>query len=150
MQVAPVTSAPASSTASSSASGQTGTDASSAYGLSFESLLRIILTQLTYQDPLKPMDNFEFVSQLAQFSQLQIGQTGNDRLQSIVSAQAGLQSTGLLGKQVDIGTSAQTLTGVVRAIAFDGGEPRLTIETTGGQTLSGISLGSVSQIREAN
>lgn len=151
MQVAPVTSAAAPGTAAAAASaGQSGTAASSAYGLSFESLLRIILTQLTYQDPLKPMDNFEFVSQLAQFSQLQIGQTGNDRLQSIVTAQAGLQGAGLLGRQVDIGTSTQTLTGIVRAVAFDTGEPRLTIETSGGQTLSGISLGSVSQIREAN
>ena len=42
----------------------TGSAAASAFGLSFESLLKIILTQLTYQDPLKPVDNFEFVSQL--------------------------------------------------------------------------------------
>jgi len=125
-------------------------DATSAYGLSFESLLRIILTQLTYQDPLKPMDNFEFVSQLAQFSQLQIGQTSNDRLQSLVSAQAALQGAGLLGRQVDIGAGAQTLSGVVRAVSFQNGEPRLTVETTDNQTLSGIALGSISQIREAN
>lgn len=122
----------------------------SPYGLSFESLLKIILTQLTYQDPLKPMDNFEFVSQLAQFSQLQIGQTGNDRLQTLVSAQASLQGAGLLGRRVDIGAGAQTLTGIVRAVAFEAGEPRLTIETANGQTLSGIGLGSVSQIREAD
>src|SRR5690606_13462746 len=63
------------------------TDASqaapSAFGLGFDALLKIILTQLTYQDPLKPMDNFEFVSQLAQFSQIQQGQTTNDRLESL-------------------------------------------------------------------
>lgn len=146
MQVTPVTASTPAATPAASAS----SDATSAYGLSFESLLRIILTQLTYQDPLKPMDNFEFVSQLAQFSQLQIGQTSNDRLQSLVSANAALQGTTLLGRQVDIGAGAQTLSGVVRAVTFSGGEPRITIQTSGGQTLSDIPLGSVSQVREAN
>ncbi len=147
MQIVPVTATPA--TPSAQESGKPA-DASSPYGLSFESLLRIILTQLTYQDPLKPMDNFEFVSQLAQFSQLQIGQTGNDRLQTLVSAQGSLQGAGLLGRQVDVGAGAQSISGVVRAVAFQSGEPRLTIETSGGQTISGIALGSISQIREAN
>lgn len=67
------------------ASGATGggnlsTTASNAFGLGFEDLLKIILTQLTYQDPLKPIENFEFVSQLAQFSQIQQTQTMSDRL----------------------------------------------------------------------
>ena len=57
--------------------------ATSAFGLGFDALLKIILTQLTYQDPLKPMDNFEFVSQLAQFSQIQQGQTTNDVLNGV-------------------------------------------------------------------
>ena len=121
-----------------------------AFGLSFESLLRIILTQLTYQDPLKPMDNFEFVSQLAQFSQLQIGQTSNDRLQLLVSTQGNSQATTLLGRTVDIPAGNSTLTGKVVAITFDNGEPRLTLETADEQTISNISLGSVSQIREEN
>jgi flagellar basal-body rod modification protein FlgD len=127
-----------------------GEAASSAFGLSFESLLRIILTQLTYQDPLKPMDNFEFVSQLAQFSQLQIGQTGNDRLQLLVSAQGNSQATGLLGRIVDIPAGSATLSGRVVSIAFAHGEPRLTIRTEDNQTISNLAIGSVSQIREGD
>ena len=122
--------------------------ASSAFGLSFESLLRIILTQLTYQDPLKPMDNFEFVSQLAQFSQHQIGQTGNDRLQTLVTAQGNSQAASLLGRIVDIPAGSATLSGKVVSISFANGEPRLTIETADDQTISDIALGTVSQIRQ--
>ena len=62
--------------------------AESAFGLDFQSLLSIILTQLTYQDPLKPVDNFQFVSQLAQFSQLQQSQTLNDQVTNLLAAQA--------------------------------------------------------------
>src|SRR6187402_655496 len=89
------------------------TSAKSALGLDFQSLLKIIMTQLTYQDPLKPMDNFQFVSQLAQFSQLQQSQTLNDQITSLLSAQATSQATGLLGRTVDFTNQSQDLTGVV-------------------------------------
>jgi len=146
MQVAPVGSiADASTATSASGSKDSVTDA---FGLSFESLLKIILTQLTYQDPLKPMDNFEFVSQLAQFSQIQQGQTANDRLQALVAAQANLQATSILGRQVDVAAGATTLTGKVVSIAFQNGEPRITIQTADNQTISDISISSISQIRE--
>lgn len=122
--------------------------ATSAFGLGFDALLKIILTQLTYQDPLKPMDNFEFVSQLAQFSQIQQGQTTNDRLQTLVGAQATGQATGLLGMTVDIPAGSATLSGKVVAVVFDNGTPRITIETAQGQTISGLSISSVTQVRQ--
>jgi flagellar basal-body rod modification protein FlgD len=124
--------------------------AQNAYGLDFQSLLRIILTQLTYQDPLKPVDNTEFVSQLAQFSQLQQSQTLNDQITSLLSAQAANQATGLLGKTVDItsgDTKTTTSSGQVTAVSFSSGQPQLTIKTADGQTISGLSLADISTVR---
>jgi flagellar basal-body rod modification protein FlgD len=129
---------------------RTQSEATSAFGLSFESLLRIVLTQLTYQDPLKPMDNFEFVSQLAQFSQIQLGQTSNDRLQQLVSAQGSMQAASLLGRIVDIPAGPATVSGRVVSIAFQNGDARVTVETPDRQTISNVALGSISQIRQGN
>lgn len=147
MQVAAV-SPTATDTPASSNSASSSDAATSAFGLSFDALLKIILTQLTYQDPLKPMDNFQFVSQLAQFSQIQIGQTTNDKLAALVSAQGSLQAAGLLGKQVDVGTGSNVVTGKVTAVSFSTGTPLLTIQTDDKSTISSISLANVSQIRE--
>jgi len=150
MQVAAVSPNPSSAAGSGSS---TQSSATSAFGLSFDSLLKIVLTQLTYQDPLKPMDNFQFVSQLAQFSQIQLGQTTNDDLQSLLVSQGNQQATGLLGKKVDLtsGTSgAPLVTGTVTAIALDSGAPLVTIQTTDGSTISGIALGNITQVREGN
>ena len=122
--------------------------ASAAFGLDFQSLLRIILTQLTYQDPLKPMDNFQFVSQLAQFSQIQQGQTANERLDTLVASQATAQATSLLGAKVDVPAGTATLTGKVIAVTFDNGSPRITLQTTDNQTISNISISSISQVRK--
>jgi flagellar basal-body rod modification protein FlgD len=146
MQVGQVTNGPAPSGATPASSQRAATDA---FGLSFESLLKIVLTQLTYQDPLKPMENFEFVSQLAQFSQIQLGQTTNDRLQQLVAAQGNLQAASLLGRQVDIPAGGgTTISGKIVSISFQNGDPRVTVETADKQTISNISLGDISQIRE--
>lgn len=147
-QSAPVSAADTGQTAQQNA--QTSSAATDAFGLSFDSLLKIILTQLTYQDPLKPMDNFEFVSQLAQFSQIQQSQTMNDRLETLVSAQATSQATSLLGTQVDIPAGATTLTGTVTAVTFDNGSPRITIKTADNRTISNLAIASVTQVRKGN
>ena len=118
-----------------------------AYGLDFQSLLKIVLTELTYQDPLKPVDNYEFVSQLGQFSQLQQSQTLNSTVTQLLSAQSATQATGLIGRTVDVSASGGLISGEVSAIAFSNGQPEITIKTSDGQTLSGLSIANVSQIR---
>ncbi len=147
LQVSPVAGSGSSGGSAPSTTQQAATDA---FGLSFESLLKIILTQLTYQDPLKPMDNFEFGSQLAQFSQIQIGQTGNDRLEAMAISQANAQATSLLGRTVDIPAGATTLSGKVISVTFAEGSPRIAIRTADNNVINNISISSVSQIKEGN
>jgi flagellar basal-body rod modification protein FlgD len=129
--------------ATAASTGQTATDA---FGMGFEDLLRIVLTQLTYQDPLKPMENFEFVSQLAQFSQIQQTQTMSERILGILQAQGANQATSVLGRTVDVPAGQATISGLVESISFQSGEPRLTIKTSDGRTISNIALSSVSRI----
>lgn len=123
------------------------TAANTGFGLGFEDLLSIVLTQLTYQDPLKPIDNFEFVSQLAQFSQIQQTETMSNSLQSILLAESTNQAAGLLGRSVDIPAGPTVITGRVIAVSFSEGQPRLTIETEDERTISNINLASISQVR---
>jgi flagellar basal-body rod modification protein FlgD len=126
------------------------TASTSSFGLDFQSLLKIILTQLTYQDPLKPMDNFQFVSQLAQFSQLQQGQSLNDQITSLIASQAATQATSLLGRTVDFATatgSAAVQTGVVKSVSFATGHPEVTVQTAAGEIIANISIANISQVR---
>lgn len=150
MQTAPIIGSDPSASGGAASGASTSDTATSAFGLSFESLLKIVLTQLTYQDPLKPMDNFEFVSQLAQFSQIQQGQTMSDSLQTLVSAQSTLQATSLLGNQVDIPAGSATISGTVTGVAFNNGTPSVTIETADHQTISNISISNIQQIRQGD
>jgi flagellar basal-body rod modification protein FlgD len=110
--------------------------------LGINDLLQILLTQLTFQDPLKPVDNEAFIAQLAQFSALQQAQDLNTKIDALSATQAALQSVGLLGRKVDFNGASGLLTGTVQAVALSTGVPLLTLTTTTG-TVPGISLGQI-------
>jgi flagellar basal-body rod modification protein FlgD len=121
--------------------------ASPASSLGLEDFMKILLTQLTYQDPLKPMDNQEFMAQMAQFTALEHSQRLNDRVQQLVEEQAALQSVGLIGRTVEITTSAGNKTGTVSALSLGGASPLLTLALAGGAVLADVSLSQVVSVR---
>lgn len=116
-------------------------------GLDMQSLLQIILTQLTYQDPLKPVDNFEFVSQLAQFTSLEQTRQMTDKIDNLLSVQSATQTIGLLGRTVDVQTDTALLSGVVKSVSFKEGTPNLVIETASGEFLTNANISQVVQVR---
>jgi flagellar basal-body rod modification protein FlgD len=118
-------------------------------GLDFQSLLGIIMTQLTYQDPLKPVDNFQFVSQLAQFSQLQQSQTLNDQITSLLASQGASQATSLLGRTIDYTDQDNALvSGKVESVSFTSGQPTVAIiRSSDGKRVSNISIADIANVR---
>lgn len=116
-------------------------------GLDMQSLLQIILTQLTYQDPLKPVDNFEFVSQLAQFTSLEQSRQMTDKIDNLLSVQSATQTLGLLGRNVDVQTDTALLTGVVKSVSFKDAQPQLTIETDSGGFLTNATISQIVSVR---
>ncbi|RIX79089.1 flagellar hook capping FlgD N-terminal domain-containing protein [Acidovorax cavernicola] len=127
-----------------SGSGATNLQANS---LGMEDFLKILLTQLTYQDPLKPMDNQQFMAQMAQFTSLEQTQQLNTKIETLITNQAALQSVGLIGKTVDVSTPTGTVTGTVSALSLSGSAPLLTVQTTAGATLNNVSLSQLAAVR---
>ena len=119
--------------------------------IGIQDFIRILVAQLGNQDPLKPMDNTEFVTQLAQFTSLQQTQDMNAKLDVLLVTQAAMQSVGLLGREVDFTTNAGApSSGKVRALSFTAGSPQLTVHVgpeTGGSDVTGITLASITAVR---
>jgi flagellar basal-body rod modification protein FlgD len=80
-------------------------------GLGRDAFLKLLVTQLQHQDPVKPKDDTEFIAQLAQFSSL-------DKLSAIESSMGDLR-TQLEAIQMTM----------LRALPLPGSEP---ITTTAG------------------
>lgn len=127
-----------------SAAAATGSPTSN---LSLQDFLRILTSQLSNQDPLKPLDNQEFVTQVAQFSTLEQSRQLNEKIDQLLAVQSVTSSVGLLGKTVDIDVSGNTVTGQVTGINYASGDPRLTVTTSSGAFQSGIALSQVITVR---
>ena len=115
--------------------------------ISMQDFLKILLTQLSYQDPMKPMDNQQFLAQMAQFTTLAQSQSLNGKIDQLLATQATAQSVGLLGRSVDVSTDGGVLSGTVVALALTGTTPQLTLRLTNGSEQAGIGLGQVQGVR---
>ena len=117
--------------------------------LGLEDFLKVLLTQLTYQDPLKPLDNQEFIAQLAQFTSLEQNRQVNDRLQQLLTIQSATQSVGLLGRTVEVqsSTGGTNTTGEVTTLRFRQGEPLVTVRATNGSVLTDMPLSQIVLVR---
>ena len=129
--------------------GAVGTTSSSlsSSNIGMQDFLNILLTQLTYQDPLKPMDNKEFMAQLAQFTTLGQTQELNTKIDALLSTQASMQSIGLIGRTVQVNTDAGTQTGTVTSLSWAGDTPQLGVTTSAGLVLSAVPLSQVTLVR---
>jgi len=81
------------------------TPASAQSPLGKDEFLRLLVAQLSAQDPLNPMDSREFSAQLAQFSALEQMTNVNKTLEDLVAAQQAMGNSSmisLIGKLVDV------------------------------------------------
>src|SRR6478672_2287087 len=77
--------------------------------LSQNDFLKLLIAQMTSQDPINPMDNQDMLTQMVQFSTLQGNNSMQGALTQMQSGQSLLQANALLGRQVTL----QVDTGVV-------------------------------------
>ena len=103
------------STSAVSATGSSLTQAAgSSKQLGKQDFLNLLVKQLQYQDPLNPMDDKDFVAQLAQFSsleQLTNISTGIDSLIKAQGRQEMMNAVGFIGKEVKASGDTLSKTG---------------------------------------
>ncbi|MBU8912627.1 MAG: flagellar hook assembly protein FlgD [Spirochaetales bacterium] len=78
-----------------------------------DEFLKLLITQLTHQDPTEPMDDREFIAQMAQFSTLEQMTNLSSEFERLGGLLQSGQAVSLLGKTVDIVLGAATITGQV-------------------------------------
>ncbi|MCE5312804.1 MAG: hypothetical protein LLF86_06605 [Nitrospiraceae bacterium] len=124
---------------SGSSSSTSSTEKSSA--LLKDDFLKLLVTQLKNQDPLNPMDNTEFVSQLATFSSLEQISNISSTMETLIANQTYQNATNaaaIIGKEV---TSVTGETGTVKAISIESDGVFLQVND------SKISLASIQSIK---
>ncbi len=91
-----------------------------------DDFLKLLLAQLANQDPTNPMENTEFIAQMAQFSSLEQMTNMSTEFTKLASMITGSEAVSTLGKTVDIEAGEQTVSGTVEA-AVRGAQPQVKV-----------------------
>ncbi|MFO8060904.1 MAG: flagellar hook capping FlgD N-terminal domain-containing protein [Bacillota bacterium] len=93
-----------------------------------DAFLKLLVAQLKYQDPLSPMDDRDFIAQMAQFSTLQ-------QTQALVRSQMTMLGASMLGRSFAVETrTGEYMEGTIESVRWWGDE--LMLVTDGGEALS--------------
>jgi len=101
----------------------TATTATSNSTLNQADFLKLLVTQMTSQDPLNPESDTDFAAQLAQFSSLQEATT-------MAGSMSTMQASSLIGSTVSVSSSTnsyQATSGVVTAVDMSSGSPEIQV-----------------------
>ena len=91
-----------------------------------DDFLKLLITQLSNQDPTNPMENTEFIAQMAQFSSLEQMTNMNESFGRMASMINSSQAATTIGKTVEINAGDTTTRGVVEATTM-GQNPQVLV-----------------------
>ena len=129
-----------------------------------DAFLKLMVTQLQYQDPLDPQDNSEYVAELAQFSALEQMTNVSDGITNVTKLVGNLDTSVLVGqlssmigqdlqwtvttKETDadgnVKTTSASLEGKVTGVSISDGMPTV-IATSGGETYQ-VAIGDITRV----
>jgi flagellar basal-body rod modification protein FlgD len=107
--------------------------ATSGNGMGKDAFMKLLVAQISHQNPLKPMDDTAFVAQLAQFSALEQTIGINKRLDDLATQQRGTANTqlgSLVGKNITVRGTMTSLdsSGIGAPITFSLDDNTTTVE----------------------
>ncbi len=115
--------------------------------LSQQDFLKLLVTQMTSQDPLKPTDAQDLLSQMTQFSTLNANTALQSQLAQMQNLNEFSEAGNLLGKQVTLQVSdTATAQGVVTGVDTSGSVPQIMVN---GQAYSLAQVLSVANATSA-
>ncbi len=142
-------------TVSNAASSSGGTSKTSPTGqLGEQDFLKLLVAQLGNQDPMQPMDNTQFVTQLAQFDSLQRMQSVDDQMGLLLKVEQLGQANGLIGKQIEAtgGSNGTNIKGTVDSVNVVNGSPVLSVDGQSVNLTDVVSVvnGEAAQLAQAS
>lgn len=91
-----------------------------------DDFLQLLIAQLTHQDPTSPMEDTQFIGQMAQFSSLEQMTNMNKTFTALSDMLTGSSAVNAVGKKVDLDLGHSNLSGYISA-ATRGANPEVMV-----------------------
>jgi flagellar basal-body rod modification protein FlgD len=148
-----MTTAISSSSSSAAATTIAGAATSGTKPMDKEAFLKLLVAQIKNQDPMKPMEGTEFVSQLSQFAMVEQAISQSTQLGNVSTQLGGIannDATALVGKSVTVRGKSMAFDGVgatTSAVTLGGSAAKVTAEIidSKGKTVRTLELGARAQ-----
>tara|TARA_B100001057_G_scaffold122957_1_gene121818 strand:+ start:1076 stop:1510 length:435 start_codon:yes stop_codon:yes gene_type:complete len=91
-------------------------DSQSSATMQMEDFLQLLTSQISNQDPLEPMKDTEFISQMANIASLEQMQQFSKGFEMFASSHKDMVAQAYLGRAVEIKSGNEESSGIVRAV----------------------------------
>lgn len=95
--------------------------------LSQDDFLKLLTVQLQNQDPLKPMEDAQFMGQMAQFASLEQTKELNSTVAGLSTSLGFASAQQFLGKNVTLNDGGNEVTGTVSGVMLVKGVPQIMV-----------------------
>jgi flagellar basal-body rod modification protein FlgD len=95
--------------------------------LNVDDFLKLITVQLTSQDPMKPMEDTQFISQMSSFTSLEQMKGLSKDFADFTAGQKITSAQNLIGKNVTLSLEGGDITGDVTGVNLGDGTPQLIV-----------------------
>ncbi|GAB2785821.1 flagellar hook assembly protein FlgD [Dyella kyungheensis] len=113
-------------------------------GINEQDFIKLFVSELQFQDPMQPLDNSQFLTQLAQFVSIEQQSEQVTGINNLLSVDSSYQSLSLLNHSVQVtNQDGSTTTGKVTGIQYSSSGVELTVTTSTSQVLTSIALSQI-------
>ncbi|SFL78280.1 flagellar hook capping FlgD N-terminal domain-containing protein [Halanaerobium salsuginis] len=109
-----------------------------------DAFFKLLITQLQNQDPLNPMEDREFISQMAQFTNLEKTEKMYSLLEDKLSTNRVIDNSNLIGKKITANINGIDISGTVTGIKSNSDDVILAVLKNGSE----IELKNINQVTE--
>lgn len=95
--------------------------------LTQEDFLKLLTVQLQHQDPLKPMEDAQFMGQMAQFASLEQTKELTKTVNTLSTSLGFSSAQQFLGKNVTLNASGVEVAGSVSGVVMEDGLPKVLV-----------------------
>ncbi|MGC1548550.1 MAG: flagellar hook capping FlgD N-terminal domain-containing protein [Rhodanobacter sp.] len=113
-------------------------------GINEQDFIQLFVNELQFQDPMQPLDNSQFLTQLAQFVGIEQQSEEVSGINNLLTLDSSDQSLGLLSHTVQVtNANGSTTTGKVTGIQYSTNGVQMTVTTSNSNVVTGVNLSQI-------